>query len=358
MSQRIDRRSEKPAPKISVICAAYNGEAFLTETINSILVQRESQFEVVIVDDASTDGTPRILSDIIDPRFRIFRNESNRRLVYTRNRAIGFSTAPYIAITDQDDVSDSRRLSVQAKILDRNPRVSGVYSLVRAIDEKGRKAEGLPDWCYSGESAKAALLFHNFVSHSSLMFRRSCAPEPVYSSEYPLCEDYNLLVRLADQGDGLCLIKDRLVDYRYHSSNYTKTAAGEMQSLSRSLRASLLTRLGLKPSDNELLLHDAFESSVKDSTLQFFRELREWALHLREANRRVSYVNQTDFDAVLSAEWLNLSGRFTHLGKDAWREYFRGPVSLSFCTKNSPAVARLWVKTHFLSKYTSITSAD
>jgi glycosyltransferase involved in cell wall biosynthesis len=152
-------------PRVSVICAAYNGQAFLPKTIDALIGQTEKNFEVVIVDDASTDGTSGLLSKITDPRFRTIKNEINRRLIFTRNRAIENSTAPYVAVTDQDDVSSPTRLAAQASVLDRDPALSAVYSYVSAIDETGSPTTGLPDWPYSGEAARAGLIFHNFVTH-------------------------------------------------------------------------------------------------------------------------------------------------------------------------------------------------
>jgi glycosyltransferase involved in cell wall biosynthesis len=326
-----------------VICAAYNGREFIAETIKSLKSQQESRFEVVIVDDASTDQTPVLLSQINDSRFRTTRNEANRRLVYTRNKAIELSLAPYVAVTDQDDISLPQRLKIQSEILERFPRVSAVYSFVKAIDQNGAPTQGLPDWNYSGQSAKAGLIFHNFVSHSSLMFRRSCAPSPVYASDYPLCEDYNLLVHLADQGDGLHLVKQRLVEYRYHDSNHSKSTGVEMSSLSRRLRTLLLKRLNLNPSESEMRLHDAYESSVNEPSLKLLRELREWSFHLRHANQVSGYVSQEAFNYVLSNEWLTLNHKFTQFGKDAWREFIRGPIA--FSNRNLPEIGKLWLKT-------------
>ena len=330
-------------PRVSVICAAYNGQAFLPKTIDALIGQTEKNFEVIIVDDASTDGTSRLLSGITDPRFKIIKNEINQRLIFTRNRAIENSNAPYVAVTDQDDVSSPSRLAVQASVLDREPALSAVYSYVSAIDETGSPTTGLPDWPYSGEAARAGLIFHNFVTHSSLMFRRNCAPDPVYSSEYPLCEDYNLLFHLADKGSGLALVKDRLLGYRYHASNHSKSTVTEMSSLSRQLRKNLLARLSLVPSEAELRLHDAFESSVSCPSVQFYRELRDWALHLKDSNRRSGYVTQSDFDYVLSSEWLSVSHRFSGFGRESWAIFSSGP-SL-FRPHQYLELTKLWLKT-------------
>lgn len=331
-------------PRVSVICAAYNGEAFLPETLASLKGQTESDFEVIVVDDASTDGTADLLAKMDDPRFRSIRNALNRHVVFSRNRAIESAIAPYIAVTDQDDLSSPDRLRLQADMLDRHPGASAVYSLIRSIDEFGKPVRATSDWRYSGEEAKAALLFHNFITHSALMFRRACATDPVYPEEYPLCEDYNLIAHLAYQGEGIVMVNERLVDYRYHSTNYTRSGASRMTELSRRLRRGLLAKLGVVATDSEMDLHDAFEKGVADPDVGLMNRLKEWLAYLEDANVRSGLIARTEFHRVVSNEWLELSQKFSHLGHVAWQIYRAGPCAVSLGQR--PSVVSFWVKTH------------
>ena len=217
-----------------------------------------------------------------------------------------------------------------------------MYSLVRYIDPEGRSTDGLVDWCYSGEEARAALMFHNLVTHSTLMFRRECAPSPTYASEFTRCEDYNLIAQLADSRGGLRAIPRRLVAYRIHASNATKSSGAEMKSLSRRLRSRLLSRAGLNPTSSELDLHDCFEGGAFDPTRALHRRLLEWVEHLREAVRRSGNIELRAFDRVLGDEWLSLSHRFAVHGREAWRVYREGPGVSSL--PSLPSVVSLWIK--------------
>jgi glycosyltransferase involved in cell wall biosynthesis len=125
-------------PRVSVICAAWNGEAFIDQTIDALKAQDEADFEAVIVDDASTDSTAQRLAAITDQRFRVIRNASNLRVVESRNVAIRAALAPYIAVTDQDDPSHRLRRHLQADFLDRHPKASAVCTLIRSIDSNGK----------------------------------------------------------------------------------------------------------------------------------------------------------------------------------------------------------------------------
>jgi hypothetical protein len=157
---------------------------------------------------------------------------------------------------------------------------------------------------------------------------------------------------LADQGSGLALVKDRLLEYRYHSFNHSKSAVTEMSGLSRQLRKSLLVRLGLAPSEGELRLHDAFEAFIPCPSVQFYRELRDWALHLQDVNRRIGYVAQTEFDQVLSSEWLSVSHRFSAFGRESWAIFSSGPYL--FRPHQYLEITKLWLKTRRTRAYSRL----
>lgn len=332
------------APAVSVICAAYNGAAWLPETIDALRRQRLRDFEAVIVDDASTDATPQVLAAIGDPRFVVVTNERNSYLTYTRNRAVSIARGRYIAVTDQDDLSQPERLQRQTEFLDSTPKASAVYSLVQGIDGSGRPLRGAVDWAYGGQQARAALMFHNFVTHSALMFRRECVAGAPYAPDYPLCEDYRLIVQLADSGEGIFPLRHRLVKYRFHGSNHTTAAFDRMQRYSRLLRRDLLTRIGLSPTDAEMDLHATFESPPGTPSLPALRACREWLAHLREANRLSGYVPGRDFDAVVADKWLDVTHKHSALGREAWRCYEAGPRA-PLEARHWPSVGSLWVKT-------------
>ncbi len=330
-------------PRVSVICGAYNGEQWLPSTLASLRAQTLRDFEAVFVDDASTDRTCEVLESQGDPRFRVVRNDTNSRLVITRNRAVSLARGRYVAVSDQDDLSRPERLSAQAQVLDESPPASAVYTRVSWIDGEGNPIPGAPDWDYGGHRARIALVFHNFIAHSTLMFRRDAVPAPVYAPQYPLCEDYWLLVRLADVGQGIVPLTDRLVLYRKHGTNYTNAAIGQMTSLSRKLRTELLRRLGVHASDAEMDLHDCFEAGTEAPTPQLHEACRQWLAHLHEANLRSGYVPQEDFEAIAADKWLELSHKFAPLGRQAWKTYSRGPRR-HLVSRHRASLAKLWVK--------------
>lgn len=158
-------------PKISVILPVYNGQDYLTEAIDSVLSQSFSDFELIIVNDGSTDGSAAIIEKLGDSRIRFFQ-QSNKGLAATLNRAISLARGAYIARQDQDDVCLPSRFERQVAFLDANPDVGmvGTSAEIRVGNERTNRYLKHP---VANASLKFGLLFDNHFVHSSVMIRRS-----------------------------------------------------------------------------------------------------------------------------------------------------------------------------------------
>ena len=123
-------------PKVSVIMTVYNGERYLQEAVDSILVQTFKDFEFIIVDDGSTDNTAEVLADCKDPRIKVVKQE-HQGMAQGRNRGVEEACGEYIAIMDADDVSLPERLEVLADFLDQRKDVGGVSTGSLLANEHG-----------------------------------------------------------------------------------------------------------------------------------------------------------------------------------------------------------------------------
>ena len=97
-------------PEVTVFMAVYNGEKFINQAIESVLQQTFKDFELLIIDDGSTDNSQSIINSYTDKRIRVLKNEGNKGLAYTRNRGINEATGKYFATLDCDDVAYKNRL--------------------------------------------------------------------------------------------------------------------------------------------------------------------------------------------------------------------------------------------------------
>jgi glycosyltransferase involved in cell wall biosynthesis len=211
-------------PKVSVIVASYNGQRFVAETVRSILGQTFADFELIVVDDGSTDGTRAILRDLAarDPRMRVVEKE-NEGLIATLNRAIAESRGAYIARIDHDDLMRPQRLERQAAFLDASPDFVGVGCLLQSMREDGT---------YVGTPR----IRHERLRHDPSAFpprqQWLYGPTPMiradalrkvggYRAQFVAAEDRDLCWRLGDIGR-LERLPEVLVDHRFHATNMSR----------------------------------------------------------------------------------------------------------------------------------------
>lgn len=172
-SIRKDEETKMITPLISVVMSAYNAEKYLSEAIDSILNQTFTDFEFIIIDDGSTDGTPNILKTYKDKRLRIISQE-NMGLAKSLNRGLRVSKGRYIARLDADDIALPNRLTTQYSFMESHPEcvASGTGAMI--IDEKGRDlySKEMP---LAWHDIQAMLPCQSPFFHSAVIFRRDPA---------------------------------------------------------------------------------------------------------------------------------------------------------------------------------------
>ncbi len=216
--------------KISVIMAVYNAVEFLNEAVDSIINQTMEDWELIAVDDCSTDDSLLILRSYTDPRIRIIENEINSGPAITRNKALKLATGEFIAIMDADDVSCSKRFESQMDYLNSHPEIDIVGAWANAINNNGDFLFQIQTPISSNE-LRTRLLFESTMVHSSVMLRSDVIHKYnlFYNEYFTYAQDFELLSRASRFVD-LANIPDVLVDYRY-SPNHISTKNYEKQSL-------------------------------------------------------------------------------------------------------------------------------
>lgn len=185
-------------PKVSVILPTYNAAAHLGKAIDSILGQTFPDFELIIINDGSTDGTSEVLAKYHDPRITVIAQE-NLGLPKALNRGLTIARGAYIARQDADDISLPSRLEKQVKFLDQNERhgLVGTWSQITTPDGPSNRRHLHP---ISNGQIQVQLLINNQFVHSSVMFRASCLKITGLYSEDPAHfppEDYDLWLKMA-----------------------------------------------------------------------------------------------------------------------------------------------------------------
>lgn len=208
-------------PKVSVVMPAYNAEKYIGEAIESILNQTFTDFEFIIINDGSTDGTKDIILEYDDPRIVLLENEKNSGIVVSLNKGIQFARGQYIARMDSDDISLRNRIERQVSFLDNHAHIGVVGSALqvfgKGIDTQNRFFSD------SKEKLKAEMLFNSCLAHPTVMFRRSLIQNinACYDIQYVGIEDFALWWKLAQVTDIGC-INEVLLRYRSHEKQITK----------------------------------------------------------------------------------------------------------------------------------------
>lgn len=212
------------SPLISVIMPVYNTAPFLKEAIESMLTQTESDFELILINDASTDNSSEVIAQFNDSRIRLINNDKNLGLAVSLNKAIRVSTGKYIARMDGDDIALPTRFEEQLKIIKSADRRTVVCSTCLLIDELGNKiGKWKDDSKYSSpKEIRKQLPNNNCIVHPSVMVRRDLLSEFFYDPEQHESEDYDLWLRMASDDVQFLKITQPLVLHRIRKQSFTR----------------------------------------------------------------------------------------------------------------------------------------
>lgn len=219
----IDTKSKNPekTPKFSVVIPAYNASKYIADCVGSVLAQTEKDFEIIVVNDGSTDNTAQIVSSFSDERVNLV-NRSNGGLAVARNTGIRAAKGEVVAFLDADDRWCPDKLAAHRQALDENPQASVSYDLSAFIDEEGQRT-GMRMAQAQRTLTHQALLVKNYLGNGSTsVVRRQVLEEAGgFDEDLPRFVDHELWVRLAYRGHQFCQIPHVLTEYRTHSESFT-----------------------------------------------------------------------------------------------------------------------------------------
>ena len=231
--------------KISVIMSVYNGEEYLNEAIDSVLAQSFTDFELIVINDCSTDRTPEILAqyEALDPRVKVHTNEQNLRLPSSLNKAISLAKGKYIARMDADDVCMPDRLEKQYAFMEEHPDVA--LSSCRFMTLKnGVVSSGGCGGKIDHESIKALLLVTNPILHPGIIAKADVIRQLGYDKSFTCTEDMELWSRFVMGDHKIEIQPEYLMIYRLHDKQITGTTKerqrGEVTRIQKRYFADLL----------------------------------------------------------------------------------------------------------------------
>jgi len=213
-----------PLPLVSIVMPVYNTAPFLEEAVNSILEQTFRDFEFIIIDDGSTDGSLELLKSFTDERIVLLSNGINRGLVFTLHRGLKAARGRYIARMDGDDIAQPERLKMQVGYMETHPGADMVTSFVDLIDEKGLHIGVWEDdrTHVTPESIRSFLPTNNSLAHPTVLAKAEIIRALGYRAAQPDAEDYDLWLRWASTGHSFHKIAEPLVLHRIRKGSFTR----------------------------------------------------------------------------------------------------------------------------------------
>jgi glycosyltransferase involved in cell wall biosynthesis len=247
-------------PFVSVLMPTYNQQKYLRTAVESILTQTYSDFELLIIDDGSTDSTPAILSEyaIKDRRVRVISRE-NKGLCASLNELLAMAQGQLIARMDSDDISLRGRFASQVKFLQEHPEVVCVGGHIQLINEAGRMYGRILYPIEDGEIQRAALVARPSIAHPCFMMRRESvlAVGGYDATQFP-AEDLDLILRLGEIGK-LANLDEVILKYRGHLKSISRQLRLRQERTARAVCERACHRRGVTVQMQPLVeeLHDA-----------------------------------------------------------------------------------------------------
>ena len=299
------RAADTSEPHVTVLLPVHQGEAFLAEAIESILGQTFRDFELLIVDDGSSDGTAKIIEGCSDPRVRATTLGRQHGLVHGLNLGLDLARGRYVARMDADDISLPQRLERQIDFLDAHPDIGACGSWAETFgDTPGERLE----FPTEPDEIRCRLLFENVLAHPTVCLRAASFRRHGlrFEAEYRHAEDYRMWQRASDHFP-LANLDEVLLRYRVHTASVTRRHAAEQRQAVAAIQEDALRQLGLSPTAQDLRLHGA--DSADGGPAPALADVETWLLGLMRANRIAERYPPDLFDHAVRRRWTDAANR-------------------------------------------------
>lgn len=289
----------KRQPLISVIMSVFNEEQYIEEALQSILNQTHQNFEIIIVDDCSSDNTVEIINRLSDNRIHLYLNTENRGLTRNLNRGMQMAKGKFIARMDGDDISLPKRFETQLRYFETHPDVFLISCQTETFGAENLtwKLEDNPD------KLKIMMLVRPVLAHPGYMMRRELLDMGYqYDESFRSAQDYEFAARVTRQYR-IGIASPVLLKYRAHDGQVSNKAGGlQFQNADR-VRRYLFGELGVDLSEQEWEQYHNFVLEVKTDYIEYFLAVKKILKKVIDANGREQIYNERLLKRTLLEEF-------------------------------------------------------
>jgi len=291
------------APLVSVIMPVFNAQEYVHQAIQSLLNQTYTNFELLLLDDGSTDNSLAIAKSFDDSRIQIFSDGINKGQPTRYNAGVQMAKGKYIAIAHADDVALPNRLAETVVFLEENEEYGIVGGQVELIDNQGNKLQRKYGIAGDHDFLFLHQLFACPLMHTTILARRELLLKHPYSLEFDSCEDYEIFTRCS-LVTKMYNLNQPLALYRLHQNNLTKTKrdthALRIQSIMRNLYAAIGLEYTMRDFECHLLtfyFHKAVLSMVE------IQQVETWLVNMKDRLQALNKFNEELINEVIFINW-------------------------------------------------------
>jgi glycosyltransferase involved in cell wall biosynthesis len=328
---------------VSIIMPTYNSAKFVKKAIESILLQTFQDFELLIVDDCSTDHTLGIVQTMRHEKIRLFHTPHNLGAAGARNLGMAEARGRYIGFLDADDYAYPQRLEEQVGFLEQNPDIDLLGTWTEVANENDEIMSYFK-LNFSSEEIPMRLLFQNCFALSSVMMRNKFTAV-VFDGQYAPAEDYEYWTRLAKKAR-FAIIPSILTRYLEHSQGISKVKQDRMRQNVRQIITKQLNDLGIIPNEKEYELHQQIAHFEFCTSKDFLSASHQWLHKLLKTNELENKYPHFIFSKILANYWIKICLVHATLGFYTLQYFLKSPfrkyTSWSFQIKVFLLCLKFW----------------
>ncbi|OQX15346.1 MAG: hypothetical protein BWK76_13245 [Desulfobulbaceae bacterium A2] len=313
-------------PRVSVVMPVYNGGRYLRKAVYSVLRQHFNDFEFIIIDDGSSDGSQEIVRQSGDSRIVFSQNEKNMGVANTLNKGMDLARGEYIARMDADDVCLPDRLERQVRFMQAHPEVGISGSWIRLF------GNGLPYTAkvpLAQDEVSAYMLFENPFWHMTVIMRRQPLEDAGlrYDASFTRSEDFELWTRAVEHCQ-MVNMGEVCVRVRRCAGSATRANWEEVTAQTEQILGRMLERFGMKVTPQEVAFHHKVGRGYRLQSRDEVEKAEAWLLRILAENRRRRVYLEDALHKVLATVWFRVCANSGPLGPWIWRRWRHSPLSL------------------------------
>jgi glycosyltransferase involved in cell wall biosynthesis len=306
---------------------AYNAEKYISEAIESILAQTYTNWELIIVNDGSTDSTEEIVRiyQEEDARIIFFQFPENKGISKARNQCLKLARGLYLANLDSDDVAYPERISEQVDFMLTNKNIDVCGSSVNLFG----LSSSVWKTYLNNDQIRCSLLFSATIPNSSAMFRKDILSKYniQYDHQYKVAHDLQFWVLLPDDCK-LANLPIILTKIRLHENNTSYNEEILLQETNQIYTYQLQNYLQISPTEEELRTHHELVKTPEEGfTIEYIKRISKWLNRLAEANQKTRHYPEPEFTDLLTQLWYKNTAGLHHLGLEFGKVFSQSPFS-------------------------------